>query len=101
MAERTLPDLERVLIAANLLGALVFGWRHQPDWLFVPALAFGAYVVIADRRLRRQIGPRAWPSAGYARFALNTNLYFAFKHLLVGGLVFLAAGMLRRTLFGG
>lgn len=91
-------DVERLLTAANVVGALVEGWRHQPDWLVIPAVVLAAYVVIADRMLRRQIGPRAWPSEGYARFALNTNLYFAFKNLLGGGALFVAAGMLAHAL---
>jgi hypothetical protein len=93
VVERTMRDVEKLLVGLNVLCALVAGCRQQPDWLMLPAVAFGAYVLIAHRMLRRQIGDRAWPSEGYARFALNTNLYFAFKHLLFGAVLFLGAGL--------
>jgi hypothetical protein len=85
-------DIERLLIAGNLAGALVQGFRHDPSWFLFALVGFALYVVIADRDLRRRIGPRAWPSEGYARFAFNTNLYFAFRHLLLGGIAFASAG---------
>jgi hypothetical protein len=95
--DRTARDLERLLVGLNVAGALIEGWRHQPNWLVVSALALGAYVLIADRMLRRQIGERAWPSLGYARFALNTNLYFALKHLLFGAALFFVASVIARA----
>ena len=61
-------------------------------WLPVPLATFLVYVVIEDRALRRRIGPRAWPSEGYARFAFNTNLYFSLKQILLGGALFVLAG---------
>jgi hypothetical protein len=47
--------------------------------------------------LRRRIGSRAWPSEGFARFNFNTNLNFGLSHLLLGALVFAAAGMAAAT----
>jgi hypothetical protein len=85
-------DVERLLIGLNVAGSLIQGWRHELTWLPVPAVAFLVYVVIEDRALRRRIGPRAWPSEGYARFNFNTNLYFSLKQILLGSALFVAAG---------
>lgn len=87
-------DIERLLVAANLLGSTVQGVRHDPGWFLLPLVGFAVYVVIADRALRRRIGARAWPSEGFARFSFNTNLYFALRHLLLGALLFALAGTL-------
>ena len=85
-------DIERILIALNLAGSLVMGARQETLWFLAPLIGFGLYVVLADRLLRRNIGTRAWPSEGYARFAFNTNLYFVLKHMTLGALVFALAG---------
>jgi len=92
-------DIERVLVGFNLVGSLAFGVRHEPIWFLITAAAFGAYVVVEDRALRRRIGPRAWPSEGFARFNFNTNLNFGLGHLLLGALVFALAGTVS-PLFG-
>ena len=84
-------DIERVLVAANLAGSMILGFRHDIAWFVVPLAAFGLYVILADRALRRRIGPRHWPSEGFARFTFNTNLYFAARHMLLGALVFALA----------
>jgi hypothetical protein len=86
-------DIEKVLVAANLAGSLLMGFRSDPAWFVVATAGFAAYVLLADRALRRRIGPRHWPSEGFARFTFNTNLYFALRHLLIGMLVFAVAGM--------
>jgi len=83
-----------MLIGFNLAGSLVAGLRHEPLWFLVAIAAFGAYVVIEDRALRRRIGARAWPSEGYARFSFNTNLNFGLGHLLLGAVLFAAAATL-------
>lgn len=85
-------DIERILIWCNLVGSLVAGFRHEALWFPVAIAAFGVYVVIQDRALRRRIGPRAWPSEGFARFNFNTNLNFGLGHLLLGALLFALAG---------
>ena len=85
-------DIERILICFNLLGSLVTGFRHEGLWFPVAVAAFGVYVVVQDRALRRRIGPRAWPSEGFARFNFNTNLNFGLSHLLLGALLFAVAG---------
>ena len=85
-------DIERLLVVANVVGSLALGARHDATWFLIPLAAFGLYVVLADRALRRRIGPRHWPSEGFARFTFNTNLYFAVRNLLVGALVFALAG---------
>jgi hypothetical protein len=86
-------DVQRVLIGFNLAGSALAGVRHEPLWFLLAIAAFGAYVLIEDRALRRRIGPRAWPSEGFARFNFNTNLNFGLSHLLLGALVFGVAGM--------
>ena len=85
-------DTERILIWFNLVGSLLAGFRHEALWFPVAVAAFGVYVVIQDRALRRRIGPRAWPSEGFARFNFNTNLNFGLGHLLIGALLFALAG---------
>lgn len=85
-------EIERLLIVASFAGSLIQGFRHDLMWFPLMAAAFGLYVVLADRALRRRIGPRHWPSEGFARFTFNTNLYFAVRNLLLGALVFAVAG---------
>ncbi|MBN9308717.1 MAG: hypothetical protein J0I99_15270 [Devosia sp.] len=85
-------EIERALAAATLVGSLINGFRHDLAWFLLIGAAFGLYIVLADRALRRRIGPRHWPSEGFARFTFNTNLYFAVRNLLVGALVFALAG---------
>lgn len=87
-------DIERILIGCNLVGSLVAGYRHEALWFPIAIAAFGAYVVLQDRSLRRRIGSRAWPSEGFARFNFNTNLNFGLSHLLLGALLFAFAGTL-------
>ncbi len=84
-------DIERTLVLANLAAGAMLGFRHDPSWFVLALVSFGFYVVLADRALRRRIGPRHWPSEGFARFSFNTNLYFALRHLLLGALVFAVA----------
>lgn len=87
-------DIERLLVVANVVGSLALGARHDATWFLIPLAAFGLYVVLADRALRRRIGPRHWPSEGFARFTFNTNLYFAARHIGFGALLFALSGTL-------
>lgn len=87
-------DIERLLVVANIVGSLALGARHDVAWFLIPLAAFGLYVLLADRALRRRIGPRHWPSEGFARFTFNTNLYFAVRHIGLGALLFALAGTL-------
>ncbi|HEV2518922.1 MAG TPA: hypothetical protein VGV07_26985 [Devosia sp.] len=87
-------DIERLLVIANVVGSVALGFRHDATWFLIPLAAFGLYVVLADRALRRRIGPRHWPSEGFARFTFNTNLYFAVRHIGIGALLFAIAGTL-------
>lgn len=93
-------DVERLLIAVNIAGSAVAGVLHQPIWFVGPLAGFGLYVLLQDRALRRRIGPRAWPSEGFARFTFNTNLYFGLRHLFFGTLLFALAGN-AASLLGG
>jgi hypothetical protein len=87
-------DIERLLVVTNIVGSVALGARHDATWFLIPLVAFGLYVVLADRALRRRIGPRAWPSEGFARFTFNTNLYFAARHIGIGALLFALSGTL-------
>lgn len=90
--------VERTLVVANISSSLVLGFWHVPIWFALLGTTFLLYVLLADRALRRQIGDRHWPSEGYARFAFNTNLYFAFCQLVLGSVLFAAAGTLPAAL---
>jgi hypothetical protein len=99
----TLDDLpmlstERLLVAFNLATCLIQGARHESGWLVVPLLVFTLYLVLEDRALRRRIGPRSWPSEGYARFAFNTNLFFVLTQLTAGAALFALASALSPVL---
>lgn len=88
-------DVERLLIYGNMIGSLIYGWQQQSLWLVVPFLSFAAFVVIQDRQLRLRIGQRHWPSEGFARFSMGTNLFVMLWNTLLNGIVFAAAGMVR------
>jgi hypothetical protein len=88
-------DSERLLVALNIAGSASAGWTAMPIWFAISASAFGAYLVIEDRALRRRIGSRAWPSEGFARFSFNTNLNFALTQTLLGAALFAGAAVLR------
>jgi hypothetical protein len=100
IGEIRMRDVERLLVGLNIAGSLVQGWRGDPTWLLLSAAGFAGFVILADRALRRRIGPRAWPSEGYARFTFNTNLYFSLVQLALGALLFLAAHTLAGRLAG-
>lgn len=85
-------EIERLLVVLGVVGSLVQGFRHDLVWFPLMVAAFGLYVVLADRALRRRVGPRHWPSEGFARFTFNTNLYFAVRNLLLGTLLFAVSG---------
>ena len=91
-SDSTLRHMQRLLIAFNLAGSLIAGFRHEPMWFIVSAAAFLLYVIVEDRALRRRISSRAWPSEGFARFNFNTNLYFSLRHMLLGTLLFAVSG---------
>ncbi len=84
-------DIEKLLFVGNLAASLVLGFRHDPAWFVLALAAFGLYVVLADRALRRRVGPRHWPSEASPASAL-TQSHFALRNLLLGALVFMAAG---------
>jgi hypothetical protein len=92
-------DIERLMILANIAGSLLAGLLHDGSWFVLLVGAQTLHLVLMDRALRRQIGARHWPSEGYARFTFNTNLYFAFRQLLLAAVLFASAGTLS-GLFG-
>lgn len=91
-------DSERLLIALNLLGSASAGWTSSPIWFAISGSVFAAYLVLEDRALRRRMGPRHWPSEGFARFNFNTNLNFALTQMLLGAVLFAVVGMAKATL---
>lgn len=93
-----LPNLERILIVANIVGSLVAGWYGQHAWLPLSAAVFALHLVAEDRALRRRIGVGHWPSAGFAKFSFGTNLYIALKNTLLGALLFALAGAVASAL---
>jgi len=87
-------EIERLMILANVGGSLLAGVFHDASWFLLLLAAQALHVVLADRALRRQIGARHWPSEGYARFAFNTNLYFAMRQMLLAAVLFAITGTL-------
>jgi hypothetical protein len=90
--ETSVRDFEKLLVLLNIVGSVIQGWRHEVDWLLVPAVAFAAYVVLEDRALRRQIGDRAWPSPGFADFTFGTNLAFMVGNIALSAVLLGVAG---------
>lgn len=88
-------DVERLLIYGNIIGSLIYGWQQQALWLAVPLISFAAFVIIQDRQLRLRIGPRHWPSEGFARFSMGTNLFVMVWNALLNATLFAAAGTAR------
>ncbi|MHB1101497.1 MAG: hypothetical protein ACYC0C_01690 [Devosia sp.] len=87
--------MERLLIYGNIIGSLIYGWQQQALWLAVPFVSFAAFVIIHDRQLRLRIGPRHWPSEGFARFSMGTNLFVMLWNSFLNTVLFLAAGTAR------
>ena len=82
---------ERLLTGFCLGGSVLAGSLHQPQWLLVTPLCFAGLLMTEDRLVRRQIGVRAWPSEGYARFLFGTNLYRAFRNTVIGAAIYAIA----------
>lgn len=90
-------DGERLLLALNFLGSIGAGWTGTPLWFAISGSVLAAYVILEDRALRRRMGPRHWPSEGFARFNFNTNLNFALTQMLLGTVMFALVAMARNT----
>ena len=95
-----LREIERLMILANVAGSLVAGLFHDASWFVLLLAGQALYLVLADRALRRQIGARHWPSEGFARFTFNTNLYFAFRQMLLAAVLFATTGTLSSMISG-
>lgn len=81
-------DFEKLLVLGNPVGSLLLGCRHDATLFAIPVVAFAVYVVLEDRAVRQNVGTRAWPSEGFADFALGTNVAFAGWNLMVSALLF-------------
>lgn len=88
-------DVERLLIYGNIIGSLIYGWLQQAPWLTVPFASFAVFVIVQDRLLRLRIGPRHWPSEGFARFSMGTDLFLMALNVFLDTIIFAAAGALR------
>lgn len=88
-------DVERLLIYGNIIGSVIYGWHQQSLWLAVPFVSFAAFVIIQDRQLRLRIGPRHWPSEGFARFSMGTNLFVMVWNTFLNVVLFAGAGAAR------
>jgi hypothetical protein len=84
--------VERLLIYGNIVGTLIYGMQQQAWWLAVPIASFAAYVIIQDQQLRLRIGPRHWPSEGFARFSMGTNLFLMLWNTVLNAVLFALAG---------
>ncbi len=87
-------DIEKLLVVLNILGSLILGFHQDLALLAIPVAGFAVYVVIEDRALRSRIGARAWPSEGFADFALGTNVAFSAWNLGLSALLFWLGGAL-------
>jgi hypothetical protein len=83
--------LDRFLPGACWLGSALAGLTHRPEWLLLMPLCLGAPAWLEDRRIRRRIGLRAWPSPAYARFMFGTNVSLLLRNALVGAALFALA----------
>lgn len=86
-------QIERWLTGLCLGGSIVAGVIHAPEWLLVTPLCFSGLMVAEDRQVRHQIGGRAWPSEGYARFLFGTNLYRAVRNTFFSATIYAIASM--------
>jgi hypothetical protein len=85
-------DIEKLLVVLNILGSLFLGFRQDLTLLAIPVAVFAVYVVLEDRALRSRIGPRAWPSEGFADFALGTNIAFSVWNIGLSAFLFWFGG---------
>ena len=93
-------DVQRFLEGAFLIGSGIGGWFYQPAWLCVPAGTSLALLIIEDRVVRQRIGEAAWPSEGYARFLVGTNLALLLRSAILNASI-LAIGSALHSVLGG
>lgn len=93
-------DMQRLLTYGSLIGSVIYGWRHDVAWLVVPVAAFAIYAIIEDRETRLRIGPRHWPSEGFARFQMGTNLFLMLWNAMLNAIIFAIAAMMSPALGG-
>lgn len=93
-------DFQRLLIFGSLTGSLIYGWHHELLWLAVPIAVFAAYAALEDRQIRLQIGPRHWPSVGFARFQMGSNLFLMLWNAILNAIIFAIAALMSSALGG-
>jgi hypothetical protein len=73
--------LHRYLAFASIGGGLFCGWFGVPHWLLAPPAAFAVFLILEDRAVQNAImDGGAWPSPGYRRFLIGTNLSSLLRH---------------------
>jgi hypothetical protein len=93
-------DMQRLLTYSSLIGSVIYGWQHNIAWLVVPVAAFGIYALLEDRQIRLQIGTRHWPSEGFARFQMGSNLFLMLWNAILNAIIFAIAAMMSSALGG-
>jgi hypothetical protein len=91
--------LHQYLARASIAGGLLCGWFGVPHWLLAPPAAFAIYLILEDRAVHSaMMDGGAWPSPGYKRFLIGTNLSSLLKHSVLStfayGTTSVAAGLL-------
>lgn len=86
-------DFERMLVLINIAGSLLLGCSHDVALLAISVAVFAVYVILEDRAVRSRVGMRAWPSEGFADFALGTNIAFAIWNLALSALFFFVGNL--------
>lgn len=91
--------LHQYLAVASIAGGLLCGWFGVPLWLLAPPTAFAIYLILEDRAVGNAMMEGGyWPSAGYKRFLIGTNLSSLLKHSALStfafGITSVAAGLL-------
>lgn len=93
-------DLQRLLTYGSPIGSVIYGWQHNLAWLVAPVAAFTIYAILEDRQTRLRIGPRHWPSEGFARFQMGTNLFLTLWNAMLNAIIFAIAAMMSSALGG-
>ena len=98
--ESTVRIVQRLLTYGSLVGSVAYGWQHNIAWLVVPVAAFALYAILEDWQVRLRIGPRHWPSEGFARFQMGTNLFLMLWSAMLNAMIFAIAATMSSALGG-
>jgi hypothetical protein len=93
-------EFQRLLILGSLTGSVIYGLYHELLWLAVPIAVFAAYAAVEDHQIRLQIGARHWPSEGFARFQMGSNLFLMLWNAILNAIIFAIAALISAALGG-